>query len=60
MFLVLRMSVRQIQSREFSEKQRTILLLLGEKAGLRESVETYFFPVEILIGRPDGDWTQPV
>jgi hypothetical protein len=29
--LVLRMTVRQIQSREFSEKLRTILLLLGEQ-----------------------------
>jgi hypothetical protein len=35
---VLWMAVRQIQSREFSEKRRTILLLLGEKAGMREVV----------------------
>ena len=33
-----RKAVRQIQSREFSEKRRTILLLLGEKAGMREVV----------------------
>jgi tRNA G18 (ribose-2'-O)-methylase SpoU len=32
----LRMSVRQIQSREFSRGRRMILLLLGEKAGMRE------------------------
>ena len=37
-FLVVRMSVRQIQSREFSRRRRTILLLLGEKAGMREDV----------------------
>ena len=37
-FLVWRMAVRQIQSREFSERRRTILLLLGEKAGMREVV----------------------
>jgi hypothetical protein len=34
--LVLWTTVRQIQSREFSEKRRTILLPLGEKAGMRE------------------------
>ncbi len=45
------MTVRQIQSREFSERRRTILLLLGEKAGLRESVKANFFPGGILIGR---------
>ena len=33
-----RKSVRQIQSRELSEIRRTILLLLGEKAGMREVV----------------------
>ena len=32
------MTVRQIQSREFSQRRRTILLLLGEKAGMREVV----------------------
>jgi len=32
------MTVRQIQSREFSKRRRTILLLLGEKAGMREVV----------------------
>jgi len=37
-FLVMRMAVRQIQSREFSKRRRTILLLLGEKAGMREVV----------------------
>ena len=36
--LVLRMRVRQIPSREFSRERRTILLLLGEKAGLREGM----------------------
>jgi hypothetical protein len=30
--------VRQIQSRKFSEKRRKFLLLLGEKAGLKEVV----------------------
>jgi hypothetical protein len=38
-FLVMRMTVRQIQSREFSKRRRTILLLLGEKAGMREVVK---------------------
>ena len=37
--LVLRMIVRQIQSHEFPSRWRTILLLLGEKAGLREGVK---------------------
>jgi hypothetical protein len=32
------MIVRPILSREFSRRRRTILLLLGEKAGLREDV----------------------
>jgi len=32
------MAVRQIQSRDFSKRRRTFLLLLGEKAGLREDV----------------------
>jgi len=32
-------AVRQIQSREFSKRRRTILLLLGEKAGMREVVK---------------------
>src|ERR1035437_2119422 len=50
-FLVLRMRVRQIQPHEFSEKRRTILLLLGEKAGMRESVQTNFFPVGRRMGR---------
>ena len=50
-FLVLRRRVRPIQSREFSEKRRTILLLLGEKAGMRESVQTNFFPVGRWMGR---------
>jgi hypothetical protein len=34
----IRLTVRQIQSREFSKRRRTILLLLGEKAGMREVV----------------------
>ena len=33
-----RKAVRQIQSRESSKRRRTILLLLGEKAGMREVV----------------------
>jgi hypothetical protein len=37
-FLVWRLTVRQIQSREFSRSRRKILLLLGEKAGMREDV----------------------
>jgi hypothetical protein len=37
-FLVGGKAVRQIQSREFSKRRRTILLLLGEKAGMREVV----------------------
>ena len=45
MVLVLRRHVRSIQSRAFSEKRRTILLLLGEQAGMRESVQTNFFRV---------------
>jgi hypothetical protein len=32
------MAVRRIQSREFSKGRRTVLLLLGEKAGMREDV----------------------
>jgi hypothetical protein len=36
--MALQMSARQIKSREFSKRQETILLLLGEKAGMRESV----------------------
>jgi hypothetical protein len=32
-------------------RRRTILLLLGEKAGLREDFKTNSFPVGILIGR---------
>ncbi len=39
--LVLRRSVRQIPAREFSRGQRTILLLRGEKAGLRESFSQF-------------------
>ena len=35
-FLVLRMTVRPIPSLEISKTRRTILLLLGEKAGMRE------------------------
>jgi hypothetical protein len=35
----LRMSVRQIQSRGFSKGRRTVLLLHGEKAGMREDVK---------------------
>ena len=35
-FLVLRMTVRPIPSLEISKARRTILLLLGEKAGMRE------------------------
>ena len=40
----MRRIVRPIQSREFPEERRTILLLLGEKAGMRESVPTKLFP----------------
>jgi hypothetical protein len=36
----LRMSVRQIQSRAFSKGRRTIHLLLGEKARMREDVKS--------------------
>jgi hypothetical protein len=35
---ILRVIVRQIQSHELSSRRRMILLLLGEKAGLREGV----------------------
>jgi hypothetical protein len=38
--LVLRMSVRQIQSRAFSKGRRMVLLLLGEKAGMREDMKS--------------------
>jgi hypothetical protein len=41
-FVFLRMVVRQIQSQVFSMRRRMILLLLGEKVGLRESVATSF------------------
>jgi hypothetical protein len=34
-----RQAVRPIQSREFSSRRRTVLLLLGEKAGMREVVK---------------------
>jgi hypothetical protein len=37
-FSFFRLTVRQIPSREFSRRQRAILLLPGEKAGLREVV----------------------
>ena len=43
MVSVIRLVVWQIQSREFSRRRRMILLLLGEKAGLREGVTTYQF-----------------
>ncbi len=36
--LVLRLGVRQIPARGFSWRRRTMLLLLGEKAGMREVV----------------------
>jgi hypothetical protein len=39
-------AVRQIQSREFSRSRRAILLLLGEKAGMREVV------------KPIADWSR--
>jgi hypothetical protein len=39
--------VRQTQSCGFSRGRQTILLLLGEKAGLRESVKTNSIPVGI-------------
>jgi hypothetical protein len=39
-FFCLRLTVRQIQSHVFPSRLRTILLLLGEKAGLREVVQT--------------------
>jgi hypothetical protein len=45
-FLVVRLGIRQIQSREFSEKRRKFLLLLGEKAGMREVV------------KPIADWSR--
>jgi hypothetical protein len=35
------MTVRQILSREFAVRRRTILLLLGEKAGMREGVKQF-------------------
>ena len=38
-FCFFRMIVRQIQSCEFSRRRRTILLLRGEKAGLREGIQ---------------------
>jgi hypothetical protein len=44
-FLILRMTVRQIQSREFSENWRMILPLLEERAGVRTDVETHLFPL---------------
>jgi hypothetical protein len=34
------MTVGQIQSHEFSKRLEIILLLLGEKAGMREVVKT--------------------
>jgi len=34
------MNIGQIQSREFSEKRRTVLPLLEERAGVRTDVET--------------------
>ena len=37
-FLVLLKTVRQIQSDDISRQRRRILLLLGEKAGMRECV----------------------
>jgi len=39
------MTIRQIQSREFSSERRTILLLLGEKAGMREVVKPFAFRI---------------
>jgi hypothetical protein len=39
---ILRMSVWPISSHEFSKRRRTIPLLLGEKAGMRESVKLIF------------------
>jgi len=38
LLLVLRMSVRPSQSDEFSKERRTILPLLGERAGVRAEV----------------------
>jgi hypothetical protein len=45
-FLFSRLIIRQIQSHEFSRGRQTILLLLGEKAGMREDVHL------TLPGRP--------
>jgi hypothetical protein len=44
--LVLRLTVRQIQPCEFSKRRRTILLLLGEKAGMREDVKSNHYAMD--------------
>jgi hypothetical protein len=41
-----RKAVRQIQSREFSKRRRTFLLLLVEKAGVREDL--MHLPIEVV------------
>jgi len=40
-----------IQSREFPSRRRTILLLLGEKAGLREVVNHLKSAIRMLYGK---------
>jgi hypothetical protein len=45
------MAVRQIPAREFSKKRQTILLLLGEKAGMREVVKPKSDGARLLIAR---------
>jgi hypothetical protein len=54
------MTVRQIQSREFSENWRMILPLLEEMAGVRTDVETNSIPVGILIGQLAAHLTPPL